>query len=270
MKTVVITGAAGSIGSALRREFAGKYELRLTDRREIADLRPSESAIKADLTDLDALTNVFTGAAGVIHLGGVSKEEGWDTILPANIIGTHNVFEACRRAGARRIVFASSNHAVGFYRRDQKIGVGDPPRPDGRYGLSKVFGESIGRLYADKYGLEVFCIRIGAMTERPLDVRRLAMWVSPRDLAALVEIGLEKADLRYEIVFGMSDNKRAWWDNSNARRLGFAPQDRSEDYAAEIERAEPQHDPMDRAQIFQGGPYTTTEFIADPTKPKGQ
>jgi uronate dehydrogenase len=270
MKTIAITGAAGGIGTALRLAFARKYALRLTDLRPVTELAANETFTATDLADLDALARIFDGAAGIVHLGGVSKEEGWDTVLPANVVGTFNVFEAARRAGVRRIVFASSNHAVGFYRRDEMITVDLPPRPDGRYGLSKVFGEALGRLYADKYGLEVMCIRIGAMTERPLDVRRLAIWVSPRDLAALVELGLELPGLRYEIVFGISDNKRAWWDNANARRLGYAPTDRSEDYAADVIRVEPAHDPHDRAQIFQGGPYVTAEFIADPTNPKGQ
>ncbi len=269
MKTVLITGAAGKIGGALLQFLRGKYRLRLSDLKPVPNQARDEEFATADLADLESLTRVAAGADAVIHLGGVSKEDAWDQVLPANIVGVYNLFEAARRVGVKRVVFASSNHAVGFYRRDQKITADASVRPDGRYGLSKAFGEALGSLYADKYGLEVFCIRIGAMTDRPLHLRQLAIWVSPRDLAQLIEIGIELPNLRFEIVFGMSDNKRAWWDNSNAHRLGYRPQDRSEDFAEEAIKSEPTHSPYDPAVIFQGGPYVTAEFIADPSKPRG-
>lgn len=269
MKTILLTGAAGVVGSILRPFLRERYRLRLTDARLVQGLIQGEEYVPANLVDLEGLTNAANGAEAVIHLGAVPKEEGWDAILPANIVGTYNMFEAARRAGVKRFIYASSNHAVGFYRRTEKISVEDPVRPDGRYGLSKVFGEAVGRLYADKYGLEVFCIRLGAVTHAPLDVRRLAIWISPRDLAQLVEVGLTLENLSYEIVFGMSDNARAWWDNANAHRLGYRPQDRSEDFAAETIRREPAHSTDDRAQIFHGGPYVTAEFIGDPASPTG-
>ena len=270
MKTVLITGAAGKIGSGMRPFLRGKYRLRLSDVKPVSALQPGEEFSPADLLDIDALVRIARGADALVHLGGVSKEDAWDQILPANIVGAYNVFEAARRTGVKRVIFASSNHAVGYYRRDQKISSDAPARPDGRYGLSKVFGEALGSLYADKYGLEVLCIRIGAMTERPMHLRQLAIWVSPRDLAQLIQIGIERLPLHFEIVFGMSDNKRAWWDNANALRLGYRPHDRSEDNAEEAIRQEPAHEPDDPALIFQGGPYVTAEFIADPSKPKGR
>ncbi len=267
MKTILLTGAAGGVGAFLRKEFRGRYRLRLSDIVALDDCGPQEEFIGADLGDLPAIRNAVAGVDGIIHLGGFSVEGDWDTILSANIIGTYNLFEAARIEGVKRIVFASSNHAMGFYGRDQTVDHNHYPRPDSRYGLSKVFGEALGSLYADKYGAEVMNIRIGNVAEEPLDVRRLAIWISPRDLAQLVSIGLEHPDIRFEIVYGMSDNERAWWDNSNARRLGYAPRDRSEDFAAKVlsEHTADTGDPL--ADARQGGTFVSTEAGGDPTKP---
>ena len=209
----------------------------------------------------------MAGVDGILHLGGFSVEGSWPTILEANIVGTYNLFEAAREAGVRAIVFASSNHAVGFYRRDHTIGVDVTPRPDTRYGLSKAFGEALGSLYADKYGLSVLSIRIGNVAPRPLDVRRLSIWISPRDLCQLVRIGLERDDARHEIVYGMSDNARAWWDNTNAYRLGYQPLDRAEDFAAEILATCPATSGDPLVDERQGGDFVRAERGGDPTKP---
>ena len=266
MKTILLTGAAGSVGTFLRKEFQGRYRLRLSDIVVLDDCGSHETFVKADLGDLAALRNAVAGVDGIIHLGGFSVEGDWDTILGANIIGTRNLFEAARIEGVKRIVFASSNHAVGCDGRDQTIDHSRSPRPDSRYGLSKVFGEALGSLYADKYGAEVLNVRIGNVAEEPLDVRRLSIWISPRDLAQLISIGLDHPDIRFEVVYGMSDNRRAWWDNSNAKRLGYAPRDRSEDYAAKVlaEHSADTGDPL--ADALQGGPFVSTEAGGDPTK----
>ena len=141
----------------------------------------------------------------------------------ANIIGCYNLFEAARQAGVKRVVFASSNHAVGFYPRKRKIGTDVTVRPDSRYGVSKAFGEALGALYSDKHGMVVTCLRIGNVGPRPLDVRRLSIWISPEDLVQLFRIGLEHPDIRFDIVYGASDNAASWWDNSRARQLGYRP-----------------------------------------------
>ncbi|HUN67577.1 MAG TPA: NAD-dependent epimerase/dehydratase family protein, partial [Burkholderiales bacterium] len=155
------------------------------------------------------------------------------------------------------------NHAVGFYRRDETIDHRVYPRPDSRYGLSKVFGEQVGSLYADKYGLQVVCLRIGNVSMKPVDKRRLSIWVSPRDLAQLVRIGVDHPGIRFEIVYGVSKNTRSWYDNSNAYRLGYKPQDDSETYAAEVLRREkPGGDPT--AESYQGGVFTVAEDIPNP------
>jgi uronate dehydrogenase len=209
----------------------------------------------------DAL-KITKGVDAIVHLGGYSVEGPWEAIHKANIVGCYNVFEAARKNRVRRILFATSNHAVGFYRRDQTIDHRVYPRPDGRYGVSKVFGEALGSLYADKYGMEVFLMRIGNVNPKPLDKRRLSIWLSPRDLAQLVAIGIDHPDIRFEIVYGVSGNKRSWYDNSNAYRLGYKPQDDAEEFASELL---PKEKPGDaRAEQFQGGTFVVVEEVPNP------
>lgn len=259
MKRVLITGAAGSIGSYLRETLRGKYLLRLSDVNPISKLADGEEFVTADVTDAGALVGLMEEVHGLVHLGGVPREDAWEPILDVNIVGTYNVFEAARRQGVERFIFASSNHAIGFYPRSQRIGADVTVRPDSRYGVSKAFAEALGSLYADKYGMRVLCIRIGNVADEPVDVRRLSIWVSPRDLSQLVEIGLEHPDLRYELVYGVSDNARSWWDNSNATRLGYVPADRSEDYAEKVLAEATRGSPDSIAERVQGGDFAVTE-----------
>lgn len=259
MITVLITGAAGMIATELRKRLSPRFSLRLTDIQPVGPLSERETFVAADLTDASALEDLMAGVDAVVHLGGVAVEDAWEKIMPANVAGTYNVFEAASRRSVKRVIVASSNHAVGYFPRSEVIDDRVLPRPDGRYGLSKAFAELLGRLYADKYGMEVFCIRIGAMTLEPEDVRRLAIWIHPEDLTSLVELGLTLAGLRYEIVYGMSDNKRTWWDNSNALRLGYRPRHQSERFAKDIIAREPPRDPNDPTEIYQGGTFVTAE-----------
>src|SRR3954463_2560736 len=237
MKTVLITGATGDVGTHLSRELAGKYQLRLSDKRPLKAPK-GQTFVKADVSKMADATRITKGVDAVVHLGGYSVEGPWESILQANIVGCYNVFEAARKNGVKRIVFPTSNHAVGFYRRDETIDHRVYPRPDSRYGVSKVFGEALGRLYTDKYGMEIYMIRIGNVNPKPIDKRRLSIWISPRDIAQLVSIGIDKPRIRFEIVYGVSDNRRSWYDNANARRLGYRPQDDSEAFAAEVMRSE--------------------------------
>src|ERR1700732_4224314 len=187
MQTVLVTGAAGGIGTQLRKLLHGvSPRLRWRDIRAPADLAGEPSFMQADLADLAQVEKIVDGVDGIVHLGGESIEQSWDRILNANIIGCYNLFEAARRRKVKRVVFASSNHAVGFYPRQRKIGTDEPVRPDSRYGVSKAFGESLGALYAYKHGLRVTCIRIGNFADAPVDVRRLAIWISPDDLTKLI------------------------------------------------------------------------------------
>ena len=261
-KTVLITGAAGDVGTHLRRELAGKYRIRASDLRPLKRKEGDETFVRADISKMADALRITKGVDAVVHLGGHSVEGPWEAILSANIVGCYNVFEAARRNGVKRILFPTSNHAVGFYRRDQRIDHRVYPRPDSRYGVSKVFGEALASLYADKYGMEMFCMRIGNVNPAPIDKRRLSSWFSPRDLAQLVALGIERPGIRFEIVYGVSRNTRSWYDNSNAERLGYRPQDDSEAYAAEVLAREKPGDPT--AEIYQGGVFVIAEEVPNP------
>jgi uronate dehydrogenase len=261
MRRVLLTGAAGGVGQRLRSLLKPVYpELRLSDIKTPPDLASDERFIAADLAALDQVEAAVDGMEGIIHLGGFSVEGPWETILQSNIVGCHNLFEAARRNGVTRIVFASSNHAVGFYPRHRRIGTDVTVRPDSRYGVSKAFGEALGSLYADKHGLRVLCLRIGHVLEAPVDRRRLSIWLSPDDLVQLIRIGLEHPDLRYEIFYGASSNERSWWDNSRAYAYGYRPTGRAEDHssAALAGQAKMRADPV--GDYFQGGPFCSDEF----------
>jgi len=261
MKRVLLTGAAGGVGTRLRKLLPPIYpDLVLSDIRKPDDLAPGERFVQADLADMPAVERLCDGIDGIVHLGGFSVEGPWDTILQANIIGLYNTFEAARRQGVKRIIFASSNHAVGFYRRDQTIAPDVTVRPDSRYGVSKAFGEALGAFYSDKFGLEIFCIRIGNVDDKPIDARRLAIWLKPEDLVQLIRIGLEHPDVRYEVVYGASDNARAWWDNSRAHALGYKPTGRSEDMAEAAMAAQAKVGPDPIGDIFQGGTFCAMEY----------
>jgi uronate dehydrogenase len=263
MKTILITGASGDVGTHLRRELAGRYVLRVSDLRVLKKINKDEKYIRADISKMADALKITKGVDAIVHLGGYSVEGPWEGILNANIVGCYNVFEAARRNGVKRILFPTSNHAVGFYPRSQTIDHRVYPRPDSRYGVSKVFGEALGSLYADKYGMEVFCMRIGNVNPVPIDKRRLSILLTPRDLAQLVTIGIEHPGIRFEIVYGISKNKRAWYDNANAFRLGYRPLDDSEKWAAEVlAKEKPGADPV--AEKFQGGVFCVAEDVPNP------
>lgn len=264
MKNILVTGAAGGVGTRLRRLMKGLYPRILwSDTRTPPDLTPDEEFMMADLSNMTQVEEIVAGVDGIVHLGGYSIEGPWETILHSNIVGTYNLFDAAHRAGVKRVVFASSNHAVGFYPRTQKIGVHVTVRPDSRYGVSKAFGEALGALYADKHGLRVTCLRIGNVGDVPIDQRRLSIWLKPEDLVQLIRIGLEHEDIRFEIFYGMSDNIDAWWDNSNARRFGYKPQGRADDHRAHAMAEQEKLSPDPIGDRFQGGAFCSDEYDAD-------
>ena len=266
MQKILVTGAAGGVGTRLRKLLKGVYpSIRWSDLRRPDDVGTDEDFVTADLADLAAVEKIVAGVDGIVHLGGYSIEGPWDTILQSNIVGTYNLFEAAHRAGVKRVVFASSNHALGFYPRAQRVGVNVTVRPDSRYGVSKAFGEAIGALYADKHGLRVTCLRIGNVGDAPVDQRRLAIWLKPEDLVQLIRIGLEHPDIHFEIFYGVSDNSASWWDNSNARRYGYHPQGKADDYLHEAMAAQAKL-PLDPVgDRYQGGPFCSDEYDADRT-----
>ena len=264
MKRILITGAAGQIGSALREGLRGSYPLiRLLDVVPLGVAETGEELYTTDIRDVAALENAMNSIDCVVHLAGMLVEAGWEKILPLNIEGCHNVFESARRRGVKRIVFASSNHAVGFHRRERFIDSNVLPRPDTRYGVSKVFGEALGRFYADKYGLSVACLRIGSSVtpDRPTDARQLLTWISHRDMAQLIRRCIEHPNYHFVIVYGVSNNLRSRWDNSNVKFLGYRPEDDSEAFAAEILARGKKENEI--ASQFHGGFYCPIEFAGD-------
>jgi uronate dehydrogenase len=264
MQSVLVTGAAGGIGTRLRKLLKGVYpRIRWSDIKKPADLAPDEEFVLADVSDMAACEKLTAGMEGIVHLGGHSTEGSWEQILNANIIGCYNIFEAAYRNNVKRVVFASSNHAIGFYPRTQKIGTDVTVHPDSRYGISKAFGEATGAFYSDKHALRVTCLRIGNFGDKPVDERRLSIWLKPEDLVQLIRIGLEHPDIKFEIFYGMSDNAAAWWDNSNARKFGYKPAGKAEDFRAqamEAQKALPK-DPI--GDKYQGGTFCSAEYDAD-------
>jgi uronate dehydrogenase len=263
MQRVLLTGAAGGVGTMIWPLLRAVYPgLVLSDLRAPDALSRDAPFRQADLADLAQVERAVEGMEGILHLGGFSVEGPWETILQANIVGCWNLFEAARRKGVKRVVFASSNHAMGFYPRRSHIGVAAVPRPDSRYGVSKVFGEAVGALYADKHGLGVLSIRIGNVGEKPVDRRRLAIWLHPEDLVQLMRIGLEHPALGYEVVYGASANERTWWDNTRAYELGYRPKHRAEDHAAFALAGDAKLTPEPIGDHYQGGPFCADEYTA--------
>jgi len=263
IRRLLITGAAGNLGRVLRARFRGAFPVvRLSDRAEMAPAQGGEEVVRCDLSDPTATRALCEGVDAILHFGAQSLEAPWPEILNANIAGSINLWEAARLTGVARIVFASSNHVIGLYRRTEKIDHLAPARPDSRYGVSKAFGEDLAALYAMKHGMKGFCLRIGSCTEKPTNARMLSTWLSYPDLERLIRVGLT-ADYLFEIVYGQSRNTRAWWDNANAYRLGYDPQDDAEAFAAEVE-GKRSGDPLN--DDFQGGHFVPPDFSGDPTK----
>lgn len=265
--TVLITGAAGRIGTVLRGGLPERgWAVRCVDVVPMPDERPGEEQLVADVTDLAAMVDAAEGVDAVVHLAGVVGESTWPAISSANIEGTYATLEAARRAGVQRVVLASSNHASGFTPRPAQGLLREedaPPRPDTYYGVAKVAMEALGSLYADRYGMDVVCLRIGSAFPEPTTVRMLATWLSPGDTLSLVDAALRTPDPGYAVVWGVSANTRNWWDLTAARALGFEPADDAEIYAEALIEAYGEGDPADPVHSRVGGQYTLPEFDAD-------
>lgn len=254
---IALTGAAGRLGRSLRSFIAADCsELRLLDVQPIANLAPNERAFTVALEDRAALREALRGCEAIVHFAGYPREASWDVLLPANILGAINLWELALESGVQRIVYASSNHAVGLYPRSQLLDERVAPRPDSRYGLTKVFMEGLAELHAVKHGLKGFGLRIGHCAPAPSDARMLSHWIHPEDLAALVRIGLQ-ADYECEIVYGASANSRSWWANQRATELGYRPAHSADGFAAALERTGTGN-PV--AEHFQGGSFAAEGF----------
>ncbi len=253
---LLLTGAAGALGRQLRPRLKAHCDvLRVSDVADLGEAAAGEELRIVDLADKTAMFALLQGVQAVVHLGGVSVEKPFEVVLPANIVGVYHLYEAARVHGTKRVVFASSNHVTGFYRQDETVSPRDPARPDGYYGISKAFGEDLSRFYFDRYGIETVCMRIGSSFPEPKDRRMLATGLSYDDLERLVLAALTAPAVGHTVIYGMSDNRLTWWDNTSARHVGYRPQDSSEPFRAAVEARQPQIDLSDPAAVFQGGGF---------------
>jgi uronate dehydrogenase len=264
MRRLLVTGAAGGIGRMLRDGLAGYAEiLRLSDIAGLDAPRPGEEIVRCDLADREAVASLVQDCDGVVHLGALSVEGGFDDLLRSNIVGTYNVYEAARRAGRPRILYASSNHVMGYHLRGARLGDDAPLRPDSLYGVSKCYGEALARYYFDKFGVESVCVRIGSCFPEPRDRRMLSTWLSPDDCFALVRAVFDAPEVGCLTVYGVSANRDVWWNNDHAALLGWRPRDSSERFRAKVEAAQPPEDPASPATIFQGGKFVAAGHFED-------
>lgn len=251
---LLLTGAAGGLGRVLRPRLQRVCEqLRLSDRISSGALAAHETEQLCDLADRAAMQQLLQGVDAVVHLGGVSVENPFEQVAASNLHGVFHLYEAARLSGCRRIVFASSNHTIGCYEQGQQLRVGDTPRPDGYYGVSKLFGENMAQLYWDRYGIETVSLRIGSATPEPEDRRSLSTWLSLDDLERLVVAALLAPDVGCLTVYGMSANTAAWWSTEGWDRLGYVPQSNAEAWRERIQHiTQPLGTAMD---LLQGGRF---------------
>jgi len=255
---LLLTGAAGGLGKVLRERLVPFADiLRVSDRVDVGAAGAGEEVVLCDLADKAAVHQLVKGVDAIVHFGGISLEDRFEPILQSNIVGVFNLYEAVRKHGVKRVVFASSNHVTGFYKQSEKIDVDAPVRPDGLYGLSKCFGENLSRLYFDRYGIETVCLRIGSSFPMVKDRRMLATYLSYDDLVELVRCALFAPQAGHTVIFGASDNAVSWWDNTKAAHLGFKPADTSETQRARVEAAAPPPGPDDPAGVYQGGAFVS-------------
>ena len=255
LNRLLITGAAGRVASLVTPRLGEFFaELRLSDLSRPETMPEGSEFVPCDLQDLKSVKSMVEGCDGIVHLGGIAEEDTFGAILSANIEGVHNLYEAARLCGRPRIIFASSNHVIGFYRQDQRLDAHACPRPDSLYGVSKVFGEAMADLYHRKFGIETAILRIGSCFEAPVDRRMLATWFSAADFARLIERVFRVHRLGCPVIYGVSDNDSVWWDNASASYLGWVPRDSSRHFAAMF--ADERLAADDPRALYQGGLFT--------------
>jgi uronate dehydrogenase len=261
-KPILLTGASGALGRMLARELgAAGFILRMTDIVPFPDPLPKgASFVRADLNEGVAVLRQAEGCSTILHFGGCATEQPFETILEPNIRGLYHIYEAARREGAR-VVFASSNHTIGFHERPHgnagKLDFDCQFRPDGYYGLSKVYGELMGRLYWDKHGVENINIRIGSCLPKPTNARGLATWLSYPDLASCVERCILADRVGHAVIWGASNNPQSFWAKDHRDRIGWQPRDSAEAYRGEIEKVVSDSPVEER---YQGGFYCPIEY----------
>lgn len=261
---ILITGAAGRLGTQLRKGLVPlARHIRVSDRVEISDIQPNEEAVICDLGDADAVMAMTEGVDAIAHFGGTPTEGPFEDILNSTIAGSYHIYEGARRHGIKRIIYASSNHAVGFHRLDSNIDADVTWRPDTLYGVSKCYVEALSRLYWDKWGIETVCMRIFSSFEEPLDRRMLWSWLSYRDFLGYVTAGLTAPSVGHTIVYAASANKVTPFDNRKAGHLGYRPVDDTEAFREAMEARTPVADPSAASTVYLGGKFIDMPHPAD-------
>lgn len=261
---ILLTGAAGGLGQILRETLlAHAAVVRSSDISPMAPSRGEhDEVINCNLADKAGVEALVKDVDAIVHLGGISVERPFEEILDANIRGTFHIYEAARKHGVKRVVFASSNHVTGFYPQDAELDAHSLRRPDGYYALSKSYGEDLATFYFHRYGIETVSLRIGSSFPEPRNLRMLSTWLSYQDLDHLVERALLATDVGHSVVYGVSANRDLWWNNRHAAHLGFAPQDSSEQFRPRIEQ-QPKPAADDPNSLFQGGAFTAAGPFGD-------
>ncbi|MCG2583770.1 NAD(P)-dependent oxidoreductase [Massilia sp. TS11] len=231
-KRLLLTGAAGGLGKVLRERLKAFTEvLRLSDIADLGAAAEGEEIFQLNLADKAAVLKAVEGCDAILHFGGISTEYPFEDIMFANIQGTYNIYEAAHRLGVKRIVFASSNHAIGFYKQTEVIDADARMRPDSMYGLSKCYGELLGQYYFERAGIETVALRIGSSFPEPKNPRMMRTWFSYDDLVEALRCSLVTPRVGFTVLYGMSDNPAVFWDNRKAAHLGFRPKDSSAQFA---------------------------------------
>ena len=258
-KKILVTGASGHLGGMLFNSLLaiGYKNLIGTDLKK-KNIKKNQKFILGNLKNFKTVVKMTKGIHAIVHFGAIPIEDTQQNILHNNIIGTYNLFEAARINKVKRIIFASSNHAIGFHRRTTRLNELSTQRPDSHYGLSKAFGEELSRFYTDKFNIKSMCIRIGSCLKSPEDRRHLSTWISYADLTQLVDIGIKHKSIHQEIVYGASKNKKSWWNNSRAYKLGYKPRDSADQFNINLLSKNEYKDKM--ALLFQGGVFTSVNF----------
>lgn len=267
MKKIALSGAGGQLGSVVRAAFIARG----TPLRSAAGSKPltplidGEDVMHGDLRDPAVVDRLLEGVDVLIHFAGTSVERPLPEIIENNLRGLVEVYEGARRHGVKRIVFASSNHAIGMYPVTQRLDLDCELRPDGFYGLSKVWGEALARMYWDKHGIESVCVRIGSAIPKPTEFRHLSTWFGLDDLLQFITRCIEAERVGFVVAWGVSNNTRSYWTPTGCEALGYQPQQNSEDYAAEILRQPNPLDPV--GQQYQGGSFASADFTPPEQRP---
>ncbi len=261
MKKLVLTGAAGRLASHLREPMSKMCEtLVSTDLAdEIGTLYEGEQYVQADLGDLDAMVALLADADMVVHFGAIGDEAPFEELLKPNFIGAYNIWEAAYRNKVRRVVYASSIHAVGMHKKTDFIGTDVPHRPDTFYGLAKCFAEDLASMYWDKRGVEAVCMRILSAAQVS-NARAVGSWLSYDDLIQLVTRAIDTPVTGFTVVYGVSNNDRVTVDNSNASFLGYRPKDNAEEHAERMFAEAGVLDNQDPGNMCQGGPFASVKL----------